>query len=167
MLKADGTCYRALEYCVRNDTSEPIERIYGGDTSDKDFTFDEIDLKIHFPDGTPVAFEPTLDTPRFKRWDVILSNPLMPGNTIRYFSSWLSCDNHKMQTSHNRPADHGFIQYVFPKAFVDTDIRTALRNNVGWIENPAGVVIHDYDLARVVFYSYRDVSGVFQFRITW
>jgi hypothetical protein len=86
MLAADGTCYRALEYCARNDTTEPIERIYGGDTSDKDLTFEEIDLKIHFPDGTPVTFEPVLDTPRFKRWDVVLIDPLMPGHTIRFYS---------------------------------------------------------------------------------
>jgi Domain of unknown function (DUF4062) len=146
ILAADGICYRALEYCARNDTNGPIERIYAGDMSDKDFSFDEIDLKIFKLDGSPLNYAPTIDTPRYKRWDVVLDHPLMPGGTIRYYCSYISSDNHKMLTYQNRPVDHGFIQYVFPKRFVKSEIRTALRDNTGWHDSPNGVMIRDFGL---------------------
>ncbi|MHB1621155.1 MAG: DUF4062 domain-containing protein [Sulfuricella sp.] len=167
MLASDGLCYRALEYCVRNDTPNPVERIYGGDTSDKDFSVDQINLKVSLPDGDVLPYEITLDTPRFKRWDIVLDKPLMPGETIRYHSSWLSVDDHNMQTPQNRPVDHGFIQYVFPREFVTSDIHSALRDNTGWTPNPRGFVLRDFGCARIAFYPYRNISGVFVFRLTW
>jgi hypothetical protein len=157
-----------MEYEIVNETPRPVTRIFGEDRSDVELSLSEISLTVRDFTGREIPFEVTQNTPTHKIWDYVLPEPLEPGASIRFVSTFFSADDRSMETGHIRRAGHGFIKYFFTPGTFRNLRRTAIRNDdTGWVENPPGVSLLRDPRGSLLMYHYHDITGRWRFRIEW
>lgn len=166
MFRQDGTCYRTAQYCLINNTSEVISSYLCGDTMDRPMSLDEFGLAVRDEHGDKLRYEMSVNTDNYKRWDLFFKNPLLPGESVRFYTQYISCDQGQYQGQHTRHVKEGIITYVFPKEFVVGEITIEVRDQYGWRDSETASIFES-SFCRVVTIPYGVVEGVSQFRIKW
>jgi hypothetical protein len=157
-----------VEFEIRNETDRPVTRIFGEDRSDFEMSVSDLHLEIREANGNIVGWDMTLDTPNHKTWDVILKEPFLPGNSIKFVSSYFSADRNIFETGHVRRAGYGLITYFFSPGTMKNVTNISLRNDdSGWIDNPEGAALLEDPRGAYLIYHYRDISGRWRFRVKW
>lgn len=166
MLREDGTCYRTVLSCVTNNTTEAISSCLVGDTMDRAISMEEFGLTIRDEYGNELAYEMLVNTNNYKRWDIYFKKPLLPGESVRFYTQYISCDQAQYQNQSTRHVKEGTITYVFPLEFVIGDINIEVRDQYGWQKSKSATVFQS-PLCRVVTIPYGEIDGISQFRIKW
>jgi hypothetical protein len=167
LLSPTGVCRRSLEYEIINASGASIDRINGSDRSDLDTSTQDLDLLVHDVEGRRLDVQMTVEQPRFKRWDIVFPRPLLPGESIRYFASWISVDSNQMETGHTRGGVRGFIQALFPQGTIRKLLSVSVRTPAGWEDSPPQVVVSSNPVITAVSYHYRFDSPYSSFRVAW
>lgn len=167
LLRSDGLSVRKLEYEVLNDTEETIARISLGDASDISFAPGDEQFKACGADGSPLEYEYLIQNSNYRRWDIVLPEPVPPGMRTRFHCSFLSGDIGAMDTGHQRRTSHGLITYFWPKSLAERITSMTVRDDreVHHLD-PTDHVYAGPDFMLMSF-MYNDIGGRWRFRVDW
>jgi hypothetical protein len=165
LLRADGMCYRMVQYSLVNNTGEPLPSYVMGENSDRPIANSEFALVVTDASGSRLAFNYIINSPQQRRWEVIFDRPLPPRQALQFYTQYASFDVDGYIGQHTRHVEEGFISYVLPRALVGGAITADVRSNAGW--RPVNDFVFASGDTRVASIPYGEVSGVSQFRIRW
>lgn len=166
-LHNEGWAHRVLEYWLVNNSESSIDRIMMGDTSDLAISTADHNLIAKDFMGRTLIPEYQIETPHYKRWELIFPEPLPPGADIKYSVSYLSSDLEQMQTGHNHSADHGYIRYIFPGVENLEIVEAMVRTPNGWGSKIDELTTHRLGGATSIGFYYENGGKEFQFRLQW
>lgn len=167
MLQPDGLCLRKTEYEILNDTDEAVSRVSISDTSDIPFEPGGENFRATDADGSILDFEYEIQNPNYRRWDVLMSPPIAPGEKARFHCTYLSGDIGTMNAGHQRRTKHGLITYFWPKALVQSVSSATIFDIRGERDLCVQDLVYEGPDFLFLSYLYTDIVGKWRFRVSW
>lgn len=167
LLNSDGLCLRKLEYEILNDTDETITRISLGDASDIPIDAGEERFTPIGSDGSTLDFDYVIQNPGYRRWDVVMSQPVPPGQKTRFHCTYLSGDIGAMDTGHQRRTNHGLITYFWPQKLIRGISSITVRDDREVHELDPNQLVFEGPDFKLMSFMYNDIGGKWRFRVSW